>query len=295
MKISKIVLTGVFTFFFCSLFAQVIQPTGIVNRAWVKNENGVTGNVSNRKPIPYAHLREADVFFAKRVWRCIDLKEKINLPLYYPADPDSVRDRLSLTMVLWNAVVVTKELKGYTDEDMKIEQTPADIINSNAKTDTLRNQFNPRTGDNDSTVVVHEQFKAKNAMKYWLVEDWFFDKQRSVMDVRIIAMSPIVTKFIIDPNTGESVEKGLGSLFWVYFPAAREVLARYECFNRFNDAERRSYDDVFWKRMFGSYVIKEENVYDRSIADYTKGLDALLESERVKDELFIKEHDLWEY
>ena len=49
------------------------------------------------------------------------------------------------------------------------------------------------------------------------------------------------------------------------------------------------------KRMFGSYITKEENVYNRSIAEYTKGLDALLESERVKNSLHEFESNLWEY
>lgn len=47
--------------------------------------------------------------------------------------------------------------------------------------------------------------------------------------------------------------------------------------------------------MFGSYIIKESNVYDRYISSYTTGIDALLESERIKNDIFIFEHDLWEY
>jgi hypothetical protein len=52
---------------------------------------------------------------------------------------------------------------------------------------------------------------------------------------------------------------------------------------------------VFQKRYFASYIIKEDNVFDRSIGDYALGLDALLESERIKNEMFELEHDLWHY
>jgi hypothetical protein len=48
-------------------------------------------------------------------------------------------------------------------------------------------------------------------------------------------------------------------------------------------------------RRFSAHVIKEENVYDREIQQYAQGLDALLESERVKKEIFEYEHDLWNY
>ena len=57
----------------------------------------------------------------------------------------------------------------------------------------------------------------------------------------------------------------------------------------------RTFEEIFQKRYFSSYIIKETNVFDRSINDYAQGLDALLESERIKDELFTIEHDLWHY
>jgi hypothetical protein len=47
--------------------------------------------------------------------------------------------------------------------------------------------------------------------------------------------------------------------------------------------------------MFSSYGYKEQNVYDRMINEYSTGMDALLESERIKEDIFVLEHDLWEY
>jgi hypothetical protein len=49
------------------------------------------------------------------------------------------------------------------------------------------------------------------------------------------------------------------------------------------------------KRMFSSTIIKEGNVYDRRIDQYMVGLDALLEAQNIKNEIFNFEHDLWEY
>jgi hypothetical protein len=64
---------------------------------------------------------------------------------------------------------------------------------------------------------------------------------------------------------------------------------------RHNDAERRTLEDIFWKRMFSSYVIKESNVYDRAIVEYTTGINALFEAERIKEDIFKFEHDLWHF
>src|SRR5687768_17827898 len=49
-------------------------------------------------------------------------------------------------------------------------------------------------------------------------------------------------------ETGESTGADK-PLFWVYFPEARPVFAVNEVYMRHNDAERRTFDDIFWKRI----------------------------------------------
>jgi len=62
-----------------------------------------------------------------------------------------------------------------------------------------------------------------------------------------------------------------------------------------NQANRNNYDDIFEMRKFSAHVIKEDNDYDRKIQEYAQGIDALMEGERVKKEIFEFEHDLWNY
>ena len=138
--------------------------------------------------------------------------------------------------------------------------------------------------------VVKEDFRSTDVQRVKLKEVWFFDKQRSQMDVRILGICPVINLY--DDNGNYF---GLEEMFWIYFPEARPVFAQSIVFNRNNGAEQRTYDELFWKRMFGSYVIKEENVYNRDITDYASGMDALLEAERIKTELFEYEHELWEF
>ncbi|HRH37905.1 MAG TPA: gliding motility protein GldN, partial [Flavobacteriales bacterium] len=77
--------------------------------------------------------------------------------------------------------------------------------------------------------------------------------------------------------------------------ALRYALANAEAFNPWNDGERHSFDKLFQDRRFSSWITKESNVYDRRIVDCTQGIDALMESERVKDSIFEFEHDLWNF
>ena len=124
-------------------------------------------------------------------------------------------------------------------------------------------------------------------------EDWFFDKQRGVMDSRIISLGINVVPKKADGTDNEDV--GCTNWIWIYFPEWRQFFANNEVFNVDNDAERRTYEDVFWKRQYNSQITRESNVYDRKISDYAKGIDALLESERVKNDIFKLEHDWWQF
>jgi gliding motility associated protien GldN len=243
--------------------------------------------VQSRKPIPYAPLREADLMWQKRVWRTIDLREKINLPLYYPFE--KTNGMRSLAEVLFSAVVDEGTIKPWsnTRDDFSVDMTVTDVLKITNKTKEITGKsfLDP---DIDSVIIVTEKFEARKVKRYEIKEEWFFDRQRSVLDVRILGICPI---YEVDKEGA----KIYIPLFWVYFPHAREVLAKNDVFNRNNSSERRTFDDIFWKRQFNSYIHKEENVYDRDISEYKKGMDALLEAQRIKDQIILFEHDLWEF
>ncbi len=282
MKNSKLLILFSISFLLFAnnnIFSQVIGSTP-------RNQVYDKIHISERKPIPYPPLREADVVWSKRIWCMLDLRQKMNLPLYFPLKP--IAGKMSLAQLIWDSVI-SGELTAYEDEDFTIPMTVSEVIANNTDTIT-RNVPSLLDPDIDSTIYIYEQFNAANVKKIYLKEDWFFDKQHSELDQRTIGVSLIKDEF-----TTEGERKGAKSIFWIYFPEARTIFANHDVFNINNDAKKMSYDDLFWKRYFSSTVLKEENVYDRWISEYTLGLDALLEAERVKNDLFKFEHDLWEY
>jgi len=267
---------------FGSLQSQVLDAPTPMDGVFVKEQT------SQRIAIPYVHVREADVFWAKRIWRVIDLREKINHILYYPEIP--TQGRFSLWTVIWNGLQ-EGDLTAYDpfDEDFKIPMTIEEVTAS--LTDTVSQSITrsyPPYEEFDTFYV--KTIRSADVIHFRLKEDWFFDKQRSVMEARIIGICPVIFSY---DDQGEFF--GFKPLFWIHFSTARPLFAKNDVYNRHSDVERRSFDDIFFKRMFGSYIYKESNVYNRTIDEYATGLDALLESERIKNDMFIFEHDLWEY
>ncbi len=241
-----------------------------------------------KEPIPYPPIRKADVMWQKRIWREIDFKQKFNQKFYYPID--SQANWKSFINTVLDALKEGGEMTAYdisnTDE-LLVPITYNEIIGR--QTDTLyevsRRPYPPY--EEYDTLIITE-FDPSQVMRLRIKEDWYFDKQRSQMMVRIIALCPVL---IVERDGQEQPSP----LFWVSYAEARDVFAQALVFNDFNSAARLTYDELFWKRLFDSYIYKEQNVYDRRINAYATGVDALLESERIKREMFRFEEDLWQY
>ena len=246
--------------------------------------------IKDKKAIPYPFLREADVMWSKQIWRVIDLREKMNHTLYYPTTKD-VADRLNLFELLLTKVK-TGELEVYNGNDYSMSEviTFEDIEKVFDAGAFTYKYTDPDTGEERDTTT-YQEISSTEVKQYLVKEEWYFDKKHSMMKVRILGLCPI--RIAVNRET-QILEKK--RVFWVYFPEVRNTLANYEVFNRNNDAQRISFDDLFLQRRFSSYIVAESNVYDnRQISEYAIGKNALLESESVKEWLFNFEHDLWEY
>ena len=283
-----------------SVNAQDVLSTEEMNNVYKKEKH------HNKEVKKYAPLRQADVMWSRKIWREIDLRQKINHPFYYPENDGqatTIDDRRSLIDVIYNAILegsITAYDNAVMDDEFREPMTQENIKKiGGAKEEWVETTDWDKVAEGmteeeaTTTVLETTPFNRNQVVKWRVKEEWFFDKQRSVMDVRIIGLAPLIE----DKNDITGIPEGTFSpLFWVYFPESREVLINAEVFNLVkNDSERRTYDDIFWKRMFGSTIVKEANVMDRSINEFKIGLDALLEAERVKQEIFHIEHDLWEY
>jgi len=240
--------------------------------------------VIEKRLLPYAPIREADIMWEKRIWRVVDIREKMNLPFGYSQRP--------LFQILKEAAE-KGEITIYSTEDDKFTQPLSleQVLAIGGSVDTIMVP-NPDSQDPYDLVqkIVKNDINFEEVKRFRLKEIWYFDKQYSRLQVRILGIAPI-----IDVNNDDGSFRYEQPLFWVYYPDARKLLANEKVFNSGNDATPLSWEDIFEMRYFTSYIYKESNVFDQRIQDYMSGLDILLESDRIKREIFNFEHDLWSY
>lgn len=273
-----------------ALFIVSISPkqadAQIVNSAYKKND------IINKKPMPLPSVREADVLWSKTLWRVIDLREKMNIPLYYPTV--EIDNRINLINLLLKGIE-NGQITPYdarTDDDFKIPMSYAQVKEIFGAQATTQKKINFDTGESED-VIVSGEIRPNEIKQIMIKEEWYFDKQSSTLNVRILGVCPIREYMREGDNSGLIQRQ---KVFWVYYPEARPLLATNLVLNPYNEALQHSFDDVFIKRMFSSYIIKESNMYNnRDVSAYLTGIEAMLESKKIEDEIFNYEQDLWEY
>lgn len=292
MKIFKVAFTGLvvlassFTFAQTNVMENNAIPTPLDGHAYVKHHN------YHNRVLDYPFVREDDILWSKTYIQRIDLRQRKNHPLYFPTYPVKIGGgevRMNFADNILQAVMEDQSITAYVDEYFDEVVTVEKIQKMLFSIDTVEYE------DIDSGELISEvdtiRVESKDIKELLIIEDRFFDKKRSMIDVRILGVCPVAE--IMNKETLE-VEKV--KLFWVWLPEARQVLANATVFNTNNNMERLTYDEFLHKRLFASVITKETNLYDRAIFEYKKDrMHQLLEADRIKNDIRNLESHLWEY
>ncbi|MDB5208836.1 MAG: gldN [Flavisolibacter sp.] len=258
-----------------------LRNDGIVDKSFI----------NDRTPLPYEHLRWDDALFSEKVWRELDLREKMNQTFRYEAEDDN-GSQMFMNILL--DAIKKDSVVAFQDDRFT---TPLTSVDMEAKT---------QGGPKDTTAVVDptnpnkilkyivtsESFDAKSITKLRLKEEWVFDRESSRMIARIIGLAPVR-----EVKRGNAVQSEV--LFWVYYPDLRKTFAKYEVYNPKNlGYGRMTWEELFEARMFASYITKStlDNPQNKTIRGMIKDpILALLEGENLKERIFNYEQDLWSY
>lgn len=250
--------------------------------------------LNERTPLPYEFLRLDDALYAEKIWREIDLREKMNQTFRYNAQEDN-GDQQFISILL--KAVQDGKVTAFDDERFT---TPLALDEVNKRASGGSNDTIPITDINDMSKVVKlkvvkKAFNPEDIKKFRIKEEWIFDREISRMVCRIIGIAPLKTEYI----EGTRRELGSSVMFWIYYPDLRPTLARYEVYNAKNmGAHRMTWEELFESRMFSSYITKStlDNPGNRNIRQMIKDpILALLEGDNIKERIFNYEQDLWSY
>ncbi|WP_318310348.1 type IX secretion system ring subunit PorN/GldN [Flagellimonas crocea] len=253
------------------------------------------------EPLEYGYVDDRDILWSKTVWEIIDLDERVNFPLYYPTDTIGIgADRRSLYHVLMknirNGNLTEVYADSYFTEKRKLEDLSATLRKVDT-TDLGYEQLN--AGEQISPEFINKRdLTAADIEEYRIKGIWYFDKRQGELKYRLLGIAPVApdVNFIDD----ESIDPGENKveLFWVWYPAARQILHDAKVYNQRNSARPLSFDMLLNARRFNGVIYKEENVHeDREISDYIfdNALFQLLEAQRIKEGIRDREQDMWAY
>lgn len=221
---------------------------------------------------PYAPLREADVMWARRVWRIADLRDAPNAAIAAPQ---------GLTQPCRGLMSVI--LRGLMDEG----GISAFDTGPDGKDDAFRVRLSGMALR--SILDALDTLPPQAVSRFMIKEDWIFNRSKSAMEVRIIGLAPMIELL------GEMGElRGFRPLFWLYYPECRQLFSWWTA-ARMADGKSLSYEALLDQRRFSGEIIKVSNVFDRGTGGTSAGIESLLEGDAQRQQLLNMGFDLWHY
>lgn len=311
----KLKFLGVACFSLFSV-AAMAQVGAEVDSAF-KEEMEEQYNPNSINPIPkYEH------HYKLRVWRDVDLREKINKG-FFPMGGELSKFIMNavnsgeITEIFVNDSLTTKRTKDEFKSKLQASEAQKmdpwdpnrdwftdEICSFNGKNyRALRDNkgSNPETTLDDAWSGTSEgsgvTYLPRQIYKMRIMEDVIFDKRRSRLYYDIQAIQLIVagaeTATQVDTDLGYFKYKDLEKIF-------RNHPQKAVWFNRQNTAQNKNFADAFLLRLFWGTIYKVENPDDNSIIDemtqsgrpYYEGVWA---QQWKEIELMEKEHNLWEF
>ena len=254
--------------------------------------------IQDRTPLPYQHLRQEDAAYDERIWREIDTREKINLPFRYSADEDNGNQRF--ISILFKAIQDGPDNGGVTAFSADDDRFTTPLTKAQLSTKISGGSVSVPIYDTLGNVVgnkeVMQEVNLDSFYKFMIKEEVIFDKANSRLFWRILGIAPV--KRVI---TASGVDLGDSPLFWVYYPDMRPIFAKYYVYNAKNYGARMTWEDLFESRMFHGRIIKStlNNPFNEYLSNQT-GLKQspmlqLLEGDKIQNDIFDYEQNLWSY
>lgn len=223
--------------------------------------------------------------WVREIYRFLDLNKEKNAALYYPVNP--IGNRTNFFTLIFNQLL-TGNLDVY-----KYQLDGSEIFTDEYKVtakDVLEQFEILYKEENGAYKVENVDMPSNEILGYYIKEAWYFDKNNSVVDVKPLAICPVV--FRQDDFGAESTRY---PMFWVPYENIRPYAARMPIMtSSLNNASNQTINDFFIKHQFDGEIYKTTNVRDLSLAQlYPDAAQRKKEEKKIESQLKQFNDSLW--
>lgn len=239
----------------------VVRRNGASKRGQKQEESTgpkITDRMQGFFDSPKTH--DADLAYVREIYRELDLQNvPENTPLYFPED--IVDGQQNLFRIIFGLVVDGK-IPAYEYLDGRELFTDQYKV----KVDEMLNRFEimyqtQGSGDRATYTIEEADVPTGQALKYYIIEKWEFDRRSNRMKTFVEAICPVLTR------TGDYGGQANYPMFWVKFDQLRPYLAQqYVFLSDDNNLAQYSLDDYFNLGMYKGEIYKTKNLRNLSMA-----------------------------
>lgn len=224
----------------------------------------------------------------REVYRELDLKKGRNGALLFPVQPSG--NRMNLYTMIFKLMGEGK-LTGYNF-------TRGENFEENAREDfkDVLERLEIPFKQNGS-VFSYDDFSipSNEVLKYYIKEAWYFDQSNSVLDVKVVAICPVLMReeFLDDFSIGGQALPQ--PQFWIPYEQIRPYAARVPVMvSDKNNVMNKTIDDFFRLRLYEGDIYKTTNMENKFLSEIYKTPEEL-EAGRQKIEKELRQFDkeLW--
>lgn len=284
-------------------------------------EKPISPNQNSVRPID-----EADIHYRARLWRRMDLNEKINQPFF------SMNNEISKFLLEWvkagvltpytNDSLQTKLTVAAFVENLKMEETTGEGELSDAeraagfgaegakepkkgdaKTDGADDGWGGAKATATPAAPTKDDFDAKPAVS---TVAYYFPKELSILEIKEDAVIDrkrsrlyfdiqALTLIIPASKTKAGFDKPVAS--FRYKDVYKLFRSNQNCiwYNSDNEMQHKNMADAFDLRLFQARIIKKGNAENKYLTDLFSGdKEGLLMSQQLEYKLLELEHEMWE-
>lgn len=229
--------------------------------------------------------------WVREVYRNLDLTKGPNAALYYPVTP--IGDRMNLYTMIFK-LMANRELVVYQFNEGQ------DIFTEDMKM-TAEDMFErleiPYTKEGDYLVYDEYSIPSNEALGYYVKEAWYFDQSNSVMDIKIVAICPVLYRdalgdYGISFSGGEAIRE---PQFWIPYENIRPYAARMPIMTSdINNALNKTVDDYFRLRLYDGEIYKATNMTNKVLIEMYKTPEEVEQAQKeIEKQLVDFEKGLW--